>query len=90
MPRLQFPIRIGQRTFRADFAYPEHKLIIEVMGYRWHGGRARWEQDLSRSSELGAAGWRILYVTKAQMVTARPQTMDRVRQALGYCPLFIL
>jgi very-short-patch-repair endonuclease len=89
-PRLQFPIKIGERTFRADFAYPEHKLIIEVMGYRWHGGRDRWERDLSRSSDLGAAGWRILYVTKAQMVKARRDTMNRVRQALGYRPLFVL
>lgn len=90
MPRSQFPIQVGQRTFRADFAYPEHKLIIEVMGYRWHGGKDRWERDLFRSSELAAAGWRILYVTKSQMVKARLHTMNRVRHALGYCPLFVL
>lgn len=83
LPRLQFPIPVGARTLLADFAYPEHNLIIEVMGYRWHGGRERWERDLLRSSELGAAGWRILYVTKGQVQKAPRHTMNRIREALG-------
>lgn len=90
LPELQFPITLGSRTVLADFAYPEHKLIIEVMGYRWHGGRDRWERDLLRSSELGAAGWRMIYVTKGQIVKAPRPTMDRIRDALGYGPLFVL
>ena len=90
LPQLQYPIRLGEHTIRADFAYAEQKLIIEVMGYRWHGGRDRWERDLLRSSELGAAGWRIIYVTKGQIVNARRQTMNRIREALGYGPLFVL
>ncbi|MBW3594374.1 MAG: hypothetical protein KY391_02260 [Actinobacteria bacterium] len=90
LPELQYEIRLGERTIRADFAYPEHRLIIEVMGYRWHGGRDRWERDLLRSSELGAAGWRIIYVTKGQIINARRQTMNRIREALGYGPLFVL
>ena len=89
-PQLQYPIEVGSRTLYADFAYPDKKLIIEVLGYRWHGGREKWERDLLRSSDIGAAGWRIIYVTKNQIVHARRQTIDRVREALGYGPLFVL
>ena len=90
MPELQYPILVGSRTVRADFAFPTQRLIVEVMGYRWHGGRDRWERDLLRSSELGAIGWRMIYVTDNQMTKARRHTMERIRSALGYEPLFVL
>jgi len=89
-PRLQYAIRVGHRRVVADFAFPDQHLIVEVMGYRWHGGQDRWERDLLRSSELAAAGWRALYVSRQQMRKDRLETIDRLGRALGITPLFVL
>ncbi|HET7482147.1 MAG TPA: type IV toxin-antitoxin system AbiEi family antitoxin domain-containing protein [Actinomycetota bacterium] len=87
-PALQFPIELPKGTVYADFAYPARRLIIEVQGYRWHGGRERWESDQYRSSELAALGWRVMFVTRRQIEHERRQTIDRIRRALGFDPLF--
>lgn len=88
MPATQVRIPLPTRDAYADFAYPERKLVIEVLGYEWHGGKERWESDLTRSSELAALGWRILYITKRQLQRERAATAARIRQALGIEPLF--
>jgi len=89
-PRIQYKIQIGSRRMFADFAFPEQRLIVEVMGYRWHGGKDRWEDDLLRSSELGSAGWRVIYVTAQQIRKQRWETIERLGRALGVRPLFVL
>ena len=89
-PALQYEIRLGTRRVIADFAFPDQRLIVEVMGYRWHGGKERWENDLLRSSELGAAGWRVIYVTARQIRRDRMATMERLARALGVQSLFVL
>lgn len=89
-PHLQYRIKLSSRSLVADFAFPQHKLIVEVMGYRWHGGQDRWERDLLRSSELGAAGWRVVYVTSRQMRRDRFETIRRIATGLGVEPLFVL
>ena len=87
-PLLQFPIELPSgKSALADFAYPQHRLLVEVLGYRWHGGRARWESDLVRSSELATLGWKVLYVTRQQLREAQAVTMARLGRALGVATL---
>ena len=82
-PVPQFPIAgLAQRRFRADFAYPGAKLLIEVHGYRWHGGFESWRRDLQRSSDLATQGWRLIYVTADDLKHRPEETVDRIRRAL--------
>ncbi len=52
---------------RADFAWPEQRVVLEVDGFAVHGVRETWNQDLRRRSRLAAAGWRVHHVTHADL-----------------------
>jgi very-short-patch-repair endonuclease len=80
LPECQSPI--GE--FRVDFAYPEQRLVIEADGYRWHEGRAAWERDRLRISELAASGWQVLLVTWLQLKYRADEVIDRIRRALDF------
>ena len=38
-PLTNHRIDVGDRTFYADFCWPELGLIVEADSWRWHGGR---------------------------------------------------
>ena len=42
-PLTNHRIDVGDRTFYADFCWPELGLIVEADSWRWHGGRQRAE-----------------------------------------------
>jgi very-short-patch-repair endonuclease len=41
---------------RVDCRWPEHKLTVELDGYRYHSSRHAWEQDRRREREARARG----------------------------------
>lgn len=51
---------------RVDFGYPELRLAIEYEGM-WHGEAQQVGKDRSRLNRLRAAGWRVVFVTAADM-----------------------
>jgi very-short-patch-repair endonuclease len=51
---------------RVDFAYPELRLAIEYDG-EWHGGPGQVGRDRRRLNRLSAAGWRVVFVTAADL-----------------------
>lgn len=51
---------------RVDFAYPELKLAIEYDGL-WHAVTGQFAKDRGRLNRLRAAGWRVVFVTAADM-----------------------
>jgi G:T-mismatch repair DNA endonuclease (very short patch repair protein) len=51
---------------RMDFAYPELRLAIEYDGL-WHGETGQFAKDRRRANRLSAAGWRVIYVTAADL-----------------------
>jgi len=50
----------GVFVARVDLAYPEHRLAIELDGFRWHAGRGPFRSDRLRRNRIEAAGWRLL------------------------------
>ncbi|MFN0061829.1 MAG: type IV toxin-antitoxin system AbiEi family antitoxin domain-containing protein [Myxococcaceae bacterium] len=48
---------------QADLAYPQARIAVQVEGFRWHGGRARFVRDLETRNQLQDLGWRVLHVT---------------------------
>lgn len=68
MPVCQYEIRDNGRVVAVpDFAYPDARLAIEVDGYRWHSGRARWQRDLERRNMLSTVGWQVIHVTSSDL-----------------------
>ena len=41
---------------RVDCRWPEHRLTVELLGYRYHGSRFAWQQDHRRAREARARG----------------------------------
>jgi predicted transcriptional regulator of viral defense system/very-short-patch-repair endonuclease len=83
LPVSQYPISTDTMRAFIDFAYPEFGVAIEADGYRWHGGRAAFERDRRRSSELASWGWRILHITWLQLKYEHERVAARIRRALS-------
>lgn len=78
-PVAQFVVRRG-RTFlaRVDFAWPAHRIALEYEG-AWH--TTRIPEDRRRIEALQAAGWRVLFVTAADLHSPGP-LLARIAAAL--------
>ena len=65
-PRSQYGVfDEGRFVARVDFAYPDHRLAIEVDGFRHHDTRLTFDRERARGNALEALGWRVLRVTAA-------------------------
>ena len=64
-PLLQHEIRDADGTFvaRVDFAWPEHRVVVEADGAETHARPAALRGDLRRQNLLVAAGWTVLWFT---------------------------
>lgn len=73
------------RLWRADFAWPEHHLILEVNGGYWKGGGHSTgvgvRNDFDKYNYATLCGWRLLFVMPEQLVKAK--TVKLVSHALG-------
>lgn len=73
------------RKFRADFAYPGRRLLIEVEGGTWGRGGHSSHAGISRDIEKGNAatlnGWRVLRCTSEQVRDG--VCVEWVAEALG-------
>ena len=67
-PVAQFTVRDpgGRFVARLDFAWPEHRLALEYEG-AWHGRPQQVAKDRARLNRLTACGWRVLFVTAADL-----------------------
>lgn len=67
---------------RLDFAYPEHRIAIEVQSYRWHSSRRALDKDADRFTRLQTLGWIVILVTYEDLETRPATVAARVRSAL--------
>ena len=67
-PVAQFEVHDGRGRLaaRVDFAWPEHRLALEYEGV-WHGDPQQVGKDRARLNRLTACGWRVLFVTAADL-----------------------
>ena len=77
----QFEVRAdGVFLARVDFAYPEQRLAIEYDGL-WHAEPGQFARDRRRLNRLFSAGWRVVFVTAADL--HRPdEVVRRIAEAL--------
>ncbi|MCR4373441.1 MAG: endonuclease domain-containing protein [Acidobacteria bacterium] len=72
------------RAFRADFAYPDRKLLIEIQGGVWtgqaHGSIKGVLADIERLNTATLAGFQMLRFTPAQVESG--EAMETIERAL--------
>jgi very-short-patch-repair endonuclease/predicted transcriptional regulator of viral defense system len=51
-----------------DFYWPEHNLVVEVDGYRFHNTKRSFEDNRRRDTKLQVAGIRVVRVTRQRVV----------------------
>jgi very-short-patch-repair endonuclease len=78
-PVQQHGVRVGNRNYRLDLAYPLQKIGIEYDGWDAHRSRGSFDRDRARDNDLQAAGWLMLHFTSR---SKRTEVIARVRQAL--------
>ncbi len=74
--------RTGDKLVRVDFRYPGTKVVVEVLGYRFHRSTAQLARDTERMSALVLAGYVPLQFTYEQVVTSPLWVVETVRSAL--------
>lgn len=74
------------RKHRMDFAWPSHKLAVEVEGGVWSGGKhgrgSGIVKDMEKSSLAAAQGWRIIRVTPSELCSTG--TLQHIQDALQW------
>jgi very-short-patch-repair endonuclease len=82
-PVAQFRIVVdGRFVARVDFAWPEHKLALEYDGL-WHAEPGQFAKDRRRLNRLQAAGWRVVFVTAADLHDPE-RLLARIAAALSH------
>jgi very-short-patch-repair endonuclease len=61
----QVNVRLGRHT--VDFLWPEHRLVVELDGWQFHGHRIAFERDGRRDAELQIAGYAVLRFTSRRV-----------------------
>lgn len=73
------------RRWRFDYAWPEHKVALEVEGGIWTGGRHTtgkgFEADIEKYNTATADGWRILRTTPKNLLTVK--TVEYLKKTLS-------
>ncbi|MBB3676593.1 endonuclease domain-containing protein [Modestobacter versicolor] len=71
----------GRFVARVDFAWPAQRVAVEYDGL-WHRDPRQFAADRARLNRLTAAGWRVVFVTAADL--HRPgDVIARVAAALA-------
>ncbi len=70
-------------TTEGDLVYLEERVWIEVEGDQHRTDRKQWRKDVVRYERLTDLEWRVIRVTADDQRERLPETIDRVRRALG-------
>ncbi len=82
-PVLQFGVTdAGRFVGRLDTAYPQHKVAVEVDGFRWHSDPRTFRNDRRRANRLVEAGWIVLRTTVEELDEGAPDLLRQLRDLL--------
>ena len=88
LPKVNHWIDLGDGgpMIRADFAWPEQRVILETDGARYHGTQQARERDPRRDQRAILAGWTPIRTTWRQ-VMRRPRELESTLLALVGSPM---
>jgi hypothetical protein len=75
--------RAKDRLVRVDCHYPGTRVVVELLGYRWHRTKEQLRRDIERMNALILDGFLPLQFTTAQLVEDPNWVMSQVGTALG-------
>jgi len=78
-PKVNHPIR----PYVVDFAWLDHRVLVETDGYGVHGHRSAFENDRARDADLHAQGYAVLRFTWRQIADEPLQVAARLAQTLA-------
>lgn len=82
LPAPEVNVRIDD--FLVDFLWRDRRLIVETDGYRYHRGRAAFEDDRARDLRLKLLGYDVLRLTERQLAAGAIEAIRRLtRQSIG-------
>lgn len=82
-PTRQHPVYDGEHLVaRVDFAWPASMTLLEVEGFRWHGGPRSHANDSLRANTLACLGWTVLRTTPAELETSPHAVLGVLRRRL--------
>jgi hypothetical protein len=82
-PQLQADLPWRTRASgRVDFLFPEHRLIVECDGRRWHTTSEAFERDRRRDNLAQLAGWSVLRFTWEDLTSRSGTVLQQVKAAL--------
>lgn len=73
-PALQHQLVVAGRVYVLDFAWPSHRVGVEIDGWEFHRDRFTWDRDHDKANAYAEAGWTVLFVT------SRTRREDVIRQ----------
>jgi predicted transcriptional regulator of viral defense system/very-short-patch-repair endonuclease len=76
-PQFYIDPQDGEPPIRADFAWPDRKIVVETDGRGTHGTTHAFESDRRRDQRLIAAGWRVIRTTWRQLKN-RPHELEPI------------
>lgn len=81
----QLPLLSAGRRYYADFAFPQHRIIVEVEGLAklkdaQGSTQARHQALLNRSSDLARQGWRVLHLSAKEVLEFPSQTTGKLHR----------
>ncbi len=62
-PQYELRDRQGREIARVDFAYPDHRVAIELDGYRFHSDPHTFATDRQRQNQISLEGFTVLRYT---------------------------
>lgn len=83
VPQHEITDDVGRFVARADFAYPDAKIAIELQSYAHHHDRVQWEKDQARAGALSSLGWLYYPVTNLQLARGAPELALKLRRVLS-------
>jgi very-short-patch-repair endonuclease len=81
LPEPQVNVRI--ESMLVDFTWPRHGLAVETDGYRYHRGRAAFEEDRARDLRLRTLGYDVVRLSGRQVEREPERVAAVLRGALA-------
>ena len=73
----------GAFVARVDFLYPDQRVVIEVLGHRWHRSRQQVTADAERRRELTMLGYEVHEFTYDEIVRTPEKLIALVESVLS-------
>jgi len=70
-------------SFLVDFLWRDRRLVVETDGYRYHRGRAAFEDDRERDLKLRSLGYEVVRLSYRQVADEPERIAQTLRDLLA-------